>query len=58
METAGEDWLVGPPHVMMIGPDALDASLFPTHRDSGEPYIMWAGTPYEHFMSPSNLGDE
>lgn len=55
----GEDWLVGPPHVMLISPEPLDADLFPTHRDSGEPYIMWAGTPYEHFMAPAeDLGDE
>ncbi len=49
------DWLVGPPHVMMIAPDAFDASAHPTHRDSGAPYIMWAGTSYEHFMAPSQL---
>ena len=60
MEPAeGEDWLVGPPHVMLISPNPLDADLFPTQRGSGEPYIMWAGTPYEHFMAPSeDLGDE
>lgn len=56
---AGEDWLVGPPHVMLISPDPLAADLFPGHRNAGEPYIMWAGTPYEHFMAPSeDLGDE
>jgi hypothetical protein len=55
----GEDWLFGPPHVMMIAPDALDTTLFPTDRSSGEPYIMWAGTPFEHFMIPTaDLGDD
>ena len=51
----GEEWLIGPPHLMLIGPDEFDASAFPTHGDSGEPYIMWAGTPYEHFMIPVQL---
>lgn len=52
----GEDWLVGPPHLMLIGPEPFDADDFPTDRSSGEPYIMWAGTPYEHFMIPVELG--
>ncbi len=52
---AGDDWLIGPPHVMLITPDSLDATRFPAHRDSGEPYVMWAGTPYEHFMIPVQL---
>ena len=56
MEPAdGEEWLFGPPHVMLIAPESLDVDSFPTDRDSGGPYIMWAGTPYEHFMAPSQL---
>jgi hypothetical protein len=31
--TAGEDWLVAPPRVMMIQPERLDASLFPIPWD-------------------------
>ena len=49
----GDEWLVGPPHVMLISPEALDVDLFPSERGAGAPYIMWAGTPYEHFMSPT-----
>ena len=49
----GEEWLSGPPHIMLVAPDAFDTTLFPTDRDSGEPYVMWAGTPYEHFMAAS-----
>jgi hypothetical protein len=54
----GEELLIDPPHLMVLVPGKLDASRFPTDRTSGEPYIMWAGTPYEHFMialpSPGN----
>ena len=55
----GEEWLIGPPHVMLISPEPLDTDLFPSHRSAGEPYIMWAGTPYEHFMAPTvDMDDE
>lgn len=49
---AGQDWVTAPPHVMLIMPDDLDQSVFTTDHDSGEPFIMWAGTPYEHIMMP------
>ena len=48
-----EDWLVDPPHIMMIAPDAFDADAFPLDRGPGVPYLMWAGTPYEHIMIPT-----
>lgn len=48
----GEDWVNSGPHVMVLMPDALDQSVFSTDHDSGHPYIMWAGTPYEHVMMP------
>jgi hypothetical protein len=49
MEPApGEDWLASPPHVMLLYPDSVDLSRFTTDHTSGEPYVMWAGTPYEH----------
>ena len=48
----GEDWVSSPPHVMLIMPEELDQSVFSTDHHSGEPYIMWAGTPYEHIMMP------
>lgn len=49
---AGEDWVTSPPHVMLIMPDTLDQSVFSTDPDSGGPWIMFAGTPYEHIMMP------
>jgi hypothetical protein len=49
---AGEDWVTSPAHVMLIVPGGFDAKLFSTDPQSGEPYIMWDSTPYEHLMVP------
>jgi hypothetical protein len=49
---AGEDWVASPPHIMIIVPGDLDQSVFSTDHDSAGPFIMWAGTPYEHLMMP------
>jgi hypothetical protein len=49
---AGEEWVSSPPHVMLLLPEDLDQSVFSTDHASGEPYVMWAGTPYEHIMMP------
>ncbi len=48
----GEDWVSSPPHVMLLLPEKLDQAAFSTDHHSGLPYIMWAGTPYEHIMMP------
>jgi hypothetical protein len=55
--TAGEDWVSTPPHVMILLPDGLDLNIFSTDHTSGEPYVMWAGTPYEHIMMPIADGE-
>jgi hypothetical protein len=53
MEPApGEDWLTSPPHVMILVPEDLDPAVFSTDPDSGGPYVMFEGTPYEHLMVP------
>ena len=49
---AGDEWVSSPPHVMLLLPGELDQSVFTTDHASGGPYIMWAGTPYEHIMMP------
>jgi hypothetical protein len=49
---AGEEWVATPPHIMLVLPGELDQTVFTTDHHSGEPYIMWAGTPYEHIMMP------
>ena len=48
----GDEWVSSPPHVMLLLPEELDQSVFSTDHAGGGPYIMWAGTPYEHIMMP------
>jgi hypothetical protein len=54
---AGEEWVATPPHIMIVLPGELDQSVFSTDHHSGQPYIMWAGTPYEHIMMPVAEGE-
>jgi hypothetical protein len=49
---AGEDWVTSPPHIMVLLPGEIDLTAFSTDHDAGEPYVMWAGTPFEHIMVP------
>ena len=48
----GDEWMASPPHVMLIMPGDLDQSVFSPDFHSGAPWIMYAGTPYEHIMMP------
>jgi hypothetical protein len=50
----GADWLMDPPHVMVIVPDPAMLSAFPTEHGGGGPYVMWSGTPYAHLMVPTD----
>lgn len=54
---AGEEWVTSPPHVMPLVPGELDQTVFSTDHKSGLPYVMWAGTPYEHIMMPVADGE-
>lgn len=47
----GEDWMNAPPHVMVFPTGKLDTKVYGTAMNGG-PWIMWAGTPYEHLMMP------
>jgi len=47
----GEDWLIDPPHLMLVVPGVENLDL-PSDRSGGGPYIMWKGTPYAHVMVP------
>lgn len=47
------NWIKTGPHVMVV--NAMDMmSGYPTSAapDTGQPYVMWAGTPYAHLMLP------
>jgi hypothetical protein len=48
----GEEWVSAPPHVMLIVPGELGGGHAATDHHSGRPWVMYAGTPYEHLMVP------
>jgi hypothetical protein len=47
-------WVETGPHVMVVGADAAFYDQYPKSADpdTGAPYVMWAGTPYQHLMVP------
>lgn len=49
---AGQAWVKAPPHIMVIAPGKLDPAMFSSDPHSGEHWIMFGGTPYEHLMIP------
>ena len=52
--SAGNHWVETGPHVMVVGADASFYDQYPKTADpeTGAPYVMWAGTPYQHLMVP------
>ena len=52
-KTADNHWVVTGPHLMVFGPPSKTLG-YPRDKDpdSSKPYMMWAGTPYEHAMIP------
>jgi hypothetical protein len=52
--TASNNWVKTGPHVMIVGADASFYENYPKEAqpDTAVPYIMWAGTPYQHLMVP------
>jgi hypothetical protein len=50
--TANNDWVVAPPHIMVLYEDLKMLDAFPTDPKSGGPWVMWKGTPYAHLMVP------
>jgi hypothetical protein len=51
---AGNHWVKTGPHVMIVGGDAAFYAAYPKSPDpdTSQPYVMWAGTPYQHLMAP------
>jgi hypothetical protein len=49
---SGQEWVVTGPHVMIFVPDPAALRGMPTDWKSGGPYVMFAGTPYAHWMVP------
>ena len=52
----GMDWMPEPPHVMVLNyGDAIQDYPKPGEMaDMTQPWVMWAGSPYEHLMIPVN----
>lgn len=48
----GDEWIATPPHTMLLMPEPIDQTVYATDQQAGGPWIMWAGTPYEHIMMP------
>ncbi len=52
-KTADNHWVVTGPHIMIVGPGSKSLGLSESaDADPTKPYMMWAGTPYEHAMIP------
>ena len=52
-KTADNHWVVTGPHIMITGAGAKTLGLTEDKDpDPSKPYMMWAGTPYEHAMVP------
>ena len=48
------NWIKTGPHIMIVGADASFYDTYPksANPDTSMPYVMWAGTPYQHLMAP------
>lgn len=52
--TSENRWIKTGPHIMVVGAGSSFYSQYPkaADPDTSVPYIMWAGSPYEHVMAP------
>ena len=52
--TSANHWVKTGPHVMIVGAEPSFYDNYPkgTDPDTSVPYVMWAGTPYQHLMAP------
>jgi hypothetical protein len=52
--TATNHWIKTGPHVMVVGADQSFYDSYPkgADPDTTNPYVMWAGTAYQHLMAP------
>lgn len=51
---AGNHWIKTGAHVMVVGADQAFYDMYPKNAEPNTraPYVMWAGTPYQHLMAP------
>jgi hypothetical protein len=55
--TADNQWVVEGPHIMILLSDPAMLDEISTDPTTGEPYVMWKGTPYAHIMMPVATAD-
>ena len=52
-KTPDNHWIITGPHIMVFGPPSKSLGYTEAKNpDPNKPYMMWAGTPYEHAMIP------
>jgi hypothetical protein len=51
---ASNHWVKTGPHIMIVGAEPGFYAAYPKSPDpdTTQPYVMWAGTPYQHLMAP------
>lgn len=54
-EPAADQWMSTAPYMSIVLPASVDLSSITTDEHSSGPFVMWAGTPYQHLMVP--VGD-
>ena len=50
--SAPENWVVSGPHLMLMPKDPATLEGYTTDPSTGEPFLMWPGSPYAHLMIP------
>ena len=50
--SASNQWVVAPPHIMVLFQDPKMLDAYSTDPKNGGPWVMWKGTPYAHVMVP------
>jgi hypothetical protein len=51
-QTADNQWVVSPPHIMVLVPDPKLLDTLATDPHTGGAWVMWKGTKYAHIMVP------
>ncbi len=47
-----EEWIIEPPHIILIFEDTTGLGHFPTKPENGGPWVSWVGTPFMHVKVP------
>jgi len=56
--SGNNEWVIAPPHIMVLYQDPKMLDSYRTDPKSGGPWVMWKGTPYAHLMVPISFTRE